>query len=297
MKTIKNAGNVELANQQDMDTAGVSEYIWETPPVKEMIIGVGFLAKENYTIEEIKLLLKKSVGATGTLYIEIRDSAKKTIVQGSVDIGTEILTSYTYVSCTNFTGNITLINGQQYYLTIQKLYGGATGIIYWNTSETGNDTDTNEIIGSADYGTSWLSNLGGAPEILVFSIEWIILGTEYLGSLCTYEDYIRKIGKNASEETKSINFANIVVPQAESVLCARTKKNWIDLFSTLNQDVRAILTKVVSNTAAIEAINYDMSGFSSRLEAQEMIENLRWGTEKLINELKNESIKNFIQNA
>ncbi len=55
-----------------------------------------------------------------------------------------------------------------------------------------------------------------------------------------------------------------------------SKHNWVDAVPT-SADVKAILSDYVSSFVAIEAINFDMSGYTSRAEAKAMIDVLRDG--------------------
>ncbi len=55
-----------------------------------------------------------------------------------------------------------------------------------------------------------------------------------------------------------------------------SKHNWVDNLPT-SADVKAILSDYISSFVAIEAINYDMSGYTSRAEAESMITVLRDG--------------------
>jgi len=59
---------------------------------------------------------------------------------------------------------------------------------------------------------------------------------------------------------------------AESFVNAETRYNWSDAYATLNEDVKYIVANTVSSLVAISAINYDMSGYTSRVEAQVMLD-------------------------
>lgn len=58
---------------------------------------------------------------------------------------------------------------------------------------------------------------------------------------------------------------------AISTVCAVARENFVDSFTTLNDDLKHIISDTVTSLAAIPCITYDMSGFTSRIEAEDMI--------------------------
>ncbi len=72
---------------------------------------------------------------------------------------------------------------------------------------------------------------------------------------------------------------------------------WIDAYSGLNADVKLILEETVSNLAAIYCIQYDMSGYTSRGEAEDMISVLRDAAIRNLSLLKNKNKQDFINDA
>jgi len=59
--------------------------------------------------------------------------------------------------------------------------------------------------------------------------------------------------------------------RAESLVNCLTRYNFSDTYTTLNADVKGILNDIVSSLVAIEAISYDMSGYTTRIEAEDMV--------------------------
>ena len=87
-----------------------------------------------------------------------------------------------------------------------------------------------------------------------------------------------KTGANVNAVAIAEAFANSYIAQAEAVINAVCRKVFaVDstTFSALPATTRQILTEVASDLAAIYAITYDMSGFTSRVEAEDMINILR----------------------
>lgn len=59
--------------------------------------------------------------------------------------------------------------------------------------------------------------------------------------------------------------------QAESYLNNLTRNNYSDSYSGLNTNVKLILSEYVARYTAIAGIAYNMAGFTSRVEAEDMI--------------------------
>ena len=91
------------------------------------------------------------------------------------------------------------------------------------------------------------------------------------GIFATTAEVQRKAGANASATSKAEAYVNDFMTQAESYINVATGFNWSDNYSALNVDVKGILKEAASNLAAIYVIQFDMSVFTSRIEAEDMI--------------------------
>lgn len=83
-----------------------------------------------------------------------------------------------------------------------------------------------------------------------------------------------KIGANASATSKAEAYTNEYIAQAEAYINVVTRKIWaVDTaaFAALNAQVSKLLSETASNLAAIYVIQYDMSAFTTRIEAEDMI--------------------------
>ena len=117
------------------------------------------------------------------------------------------------------------------------------------------------------------------------------------GIFATTAEAQRKAGANASSTSKAEAYVNDYMTQVESYINVVTRYNWSDAYSTLNVDVRGLLKLAASNLAAIYVIEYDMSGFSSRTEAEDMV-NILWdAANSAINLLKDQKSVAFVQEA
>ena len=63
--------------------------------------------------------------------------------------------------------------------------------------------------------------------------------------------------------------------QAEGVLNTATRYDWVANYTTVGINFKPILDDVISDMVAMKIINYDMSGYTSRLEATTMLDVLK----------------------
>ena len=99
---------------------------------------------------------------------------------------------------------------------------------------------------------------------------------------------------NIAFDTTMMEAANL---RAESIINCVCKNNFSDSFATDNIDVKQILSDFCSSFVAIEAISYDMSGYTSRIEAEDMINVLRDGMLRSMSILRNQNVVTFINGA
>ncbi len=88
------------------------------------------------------------------------------------------------------------------------------------------------------------------------------------------------------------------VLQAESFVNVFIRINFSDAVTAgLNADVKGIFSDVVSSMVAIFGIQYDMSGYTSRAEAEDMITVLRDGIQRNLAVLRDKKYTKFINEA
>jgi hypothetical protein len=122
------------------------------------------------------------------------------------------------------------------------------------------------------------------------------------GIFCNQADMLRKAGANVNSNLNAANdttftYSNDFISQAESIINARTRKNWSDIYSTLNNDIKKILKQVASDIAATYCINYDMSGYTSRAEAETMLDVLNNSINRGLQLLKDKKVETFMEEA
>ena len=115
--------------------------------------------------------------------------------------------------------------------------------------------------------------------------------------MTTEAEIIQKAGagKSATFDTTAMTAANL---RAESTINCICRYNYSDAVTTgLNVDVKGLLSDVASSLVAMEAISYDMSGYTSRLEAEDMINVLRDGALRGLSILRDKEVQRFINGA
>ena len=87
------------------------------------------------------------------------------------------------------------------------------------------------------------------------------------------------------------------INQSECFINVFTRYNWTDAYSALNADVKKILDDTCSCLAAIYAVSYDMGGYNSRVEAEDVINVLRDGALRNLSVLKDKKNQDFMVGA
>lgn len=111
-------------------------------------------------------------------------------------------------------------------------------------------------------------------------------------NLTTSGAAISKAGLNAN--------SNVIISGAvmgkwcddsEAKVCAETRRDWVSLSASTLANFAGALSDAVSSDIAIKIINYDMSGYTSRAEAQTMLNVNKDMYKECINILKEEKNK------
>ena len=117
------------------------------------------------------------------------------------------------------------------------------------------------------------------------------------GIFATTAEVERKAGANASATSKAEAYVNDYMTQVESLINDNCRFNFSDNYATLNIDTKNILKEVASNLAAIYVIQYDLSGYTSRTEAEDMINVLRDGALRGLSILRDKKVQDFINGS
>lgn len=115
-----------------------------------------------------------------------------------------------------------------------------------------------------------------------------------------------KAGKNVSEDFYSgMNFFNTpdnlvvdkLISGAESIINSAVRYNFSDNYAILNPDVKLILNELASDIVGIHMVKYDMSTYTSRVEAEDIINVLRDSKLLGLSVLRSMKVKDFINAA
>lgn len=107
-------------------------------------------------------------------------------------------------------------------------------------------------------------------------------------------DIQAKAGTNANATAKATAATDVYVLEVESLVNCITRFNWSDNYATMNDDVKHILKEVTSNICAIYVIQWDMSGFTSRIEAEDMVNVLRDAALRGLSILRDKKTQDFM---
>lgn len=115
------------------------------------------------------------------------------------------------------------------------------------------------------------------------------------GTLCTNADVVKKAGLNANSTASAEAYTNVFILQAEAFFSVNAKYDFVANYASLPTNMKEFLRDGVSSYAAIMVINYDMSGYTSRVEAQVMLD-LNWSiVVEVINLLRDDKFRTFVQ--
>ena len=117
------------------------------------------------------------------------------------------------------------------------------------------------------------------------------------GIYATTAQILRKAGLGASIAASDEVYTNDFIAQAEAVINMISRKVFaVDstAFSALPATTRQILTQVASDLAAIDVITYDMSGYASRIEAEDLINIRRDSSLRGLSLLRDQKQKDFL---
>ena len=111
-------------------------------------------------------------------------------------------------------------------------------------------------------------------------------------TLCTSGAVVLKAGVGANEilDTEYTQLIN----QAEGVIATVSRVDWVAVYSTLDINIKLILEEAASNLAGMYAIQRDMSGYTSRAEAETMLDVLNAGANRAMSLLRDDKQKTFL---
>ena len=112
------------------------------------------------------------------------------------------------------------------------------------------------------------------------------------GTMCVSGAALVKAGKNVySPFTTEIDD---FIGEAEAFLCNLTKHDLITNWASLNAVYKLMFQEYCARSAAVEATAYDMSGYTSRVEAEDIINIHVFRMNEIVKILNDSSVQDFI---
>ena len=118
------------------------------------------------------------------------------------------------------------------------------------------------------------------------------------GEFAKDADILLRVGTSASATVKAAGWFDTIIVDCEAIVSCATKFDWVGLgAAAINDTVEGILTDATASLAAINGIIWDMSGFTSRIEAEDMINVLRDRYLLDISILRDKKVQDFVVGA
>ena len=95
------------------------------------------------------------------------------------------------------------------------------------------------------------------------------------GTLAIRDEVVKESGLRHNTDYSAEAFTNYYIKKAEGKICLDTRYDWVTNYGSVSTIGKEVLREAVSCYAAMAVINQDMSGFTSRQEAIQMV-NLLW---------------------
>ena len=114
--------------------------------------------------------------------------------------------------------------------------------------------------------------------------------------MTTQAECVQKVGAGVSASWTDDMYTAAGL-QAESMVNVLCRFNYSDTWASDNVEVKGIISDIVSSSVAIQAISYDMSGYTTRTEAEDMINVLRDGMLRNMSVLRDQKNQTFYQGA
>lgn len=116
------------------------------------------------------------------------------------------------------------------------------------------------------------------------------------GQFAQDTDILLRVGTGASATVKAAGWFDTIIIDVEAMINCATRYDWsaLDAATTMNASIRGILVDTSACLAAIEGVTWDMSGYTSRIEAEDLINVLRDRALFNIQILRNKEVQTFM---
>jgi hypothetical protein len=117
----------------------------------------------------------------------------------------------------------------------------------------------------------------------------------YTGTLCTEAEIALMAGENVDATGDTEANRNLLVAQAESYVVTLSRYDWVGNFGSLTANAKQILAEYCSRYVAMSLISYNMSGYTTRVEAEDMINIHAWRMVILENILRDQMFVTYVK--
>ena len=119
------------------------------------------------------------------------------------------------------------------------------------------------------------------------------------GQFAKDANILLRVGTGASATVKAAGWFDTIIVDIEAVISCVTRFDWVaaDTATSIDPKIRGILIDTGACLAAIEGIIWDMSGYTSRIEAEDMINVLRDIALRNLSLLRDKKTQQFIIGA
>lgn len=249
---------------------------------------------KNFLVESVDIKVKKT-GAPGDITWEIQrlhdsgeDPTGQVLATGTLAAATVTGSSLFHTSAAT-TSLISLERGKKYAL----VYKGATlsgGNEYvFDIDSAGTYTGGNRQ-SSEDSGRTWAGPLGSA---FAFSIN----GDSFDGTITNQDDIIIMSGENVDSTGDTLANRNLLVLEVEAYLSNLMKLDIVSKWDTLNTNLKRILSEYAARYCGMQLILFNMAGYTSRVEAEDMVNTHIARLEAIEKILKDQAVVTFMQRA
>ncbi len=104
------------------------------------------------------------------------------------------------------------------------------------------------------------------------------------GTLCGQPDVEKYAGTKANATSVAEAYTNVYIKEAEGVIAGILRFDVVTNYTNFNSTSKELLREAAAVYAAIGVIAYDMSGYTSRIEAENMI-NICWAKWRTIRKI------------
>ena len=119
----------------------------------------------------------------------------------------------------------------------------------------------------------------------------------HTGIFATSDEILVKAGANVDGAGATEARINALCLQVESLINVTARFNFSDNYAALNADVKGILSEIESDLVAIYLIQFEMAGYTDRVEAEDMVNILRDASLRGLSILRDKKAQDFMNGA